>query len=387
MTLERVKALKRVVLVQDTMELNFTHHPATKGMGPLGNARSQGFLAHTTLGVSDDGVPQGVVTQQVWARPADEQGTRQRRHARAFSEKESYKWVRGLPEQAWVKQLPPVVVACDAEAYIYAMLAETVGSGVDFVVRAAHRRSVTVAGEDVFAYLARQPVQQHYSLQLNRRPDREAREAQVELRFAQVTLQRPKRTQGAPETLTVRAVEVKEPAPPDGEPGVHWLLLTSVPVTTVEEAQTVVRWYGYRWLVERFHYTLKSGCRMEASQLRDVKRLERLLAVNTLVAWRLLWLTYQARVTPDAPCTMALSEAEWKALWLKQQRHKPLPASPPTLQQAVIWIAQLGGYLARKGDSPPGVVVLWRGWKRLVDLVDMWTLTQPRPSRKDVGNA
>jgi hypothetical protein len=386
-TLERIKGLPRVLLVQDTMELNFTHHPATTGLGPVGNTSSRGFLAHTTLCVSQDGVPQGVLGQQVWSRPADGTGTRHQRHVREFSEKESYKWIDGLPEEAWAEQLPPAVVVCDAEAHIFALLAMIGNRDLDFVVRAARKRSVTVAGEDVFAQIARKPVRARYSLPLNRRPDRMAREAQVELRFAQMRLQRPRRTQVEEETLTVTVVEVKEIEPPAGEKGAHWVLLTSLPVKTVAQAQAVVHMYRQRWLVERFHYTLKSGCQMESSQLREVKRLERLLAVNTLVAWRLLWLTYQARITPDEPCTVALSEAEWKALWLKQMRHKPLPTSPPTLKQAVTWIAQLGGYLARKGDGPPGVVVLWRGWKRLVDLVDMWTLTQSRPSPKNVGNA
>lgn len=385
--LERMGKLRRVLLVQDTCIFDFTHHPATAGLGPVGRGKGRGFLVHTTLAVSEGGVPQGLVEQQVWVRPADEPGTRGQRHEREFSEKESYKWVRGLPEQAWAAQLPPVVMVCDAEAHIYALLVEMVQRGLGFVVRAGRRRSVTVEGEDVFVTMARQPVQQRLALRLRRRPDREEREAQVELRFAVVELQRPKRTETEAATLKVTAVEVVEPEPPVGEKGVHWLLLTSEAVTTVEEAQGVVGWYRNRWLVERFHYTLKSGCHLEESQLREEKRLERLLAVYSLVAWRLLWLTYQARVTPEEPCTVALSEAEWKALWLKHQRHKPFPATPPTLKQAVTWIAQLGGYLARNSDGPPGVVVLWRGWQHLVDLAEMWSLAQPRPSRKDVGNA
>lgn len=386
-TLERIEGWERVLLIQDTTEFNFTHHPATEGLGPVGRGQGRGFLVHTTLAVSEEGVPQGVVEQQVWVRPADEPGTRGQRHEREFADKESYKWVRGLPEQPWAERLGPAVVVCDAEAHIYALLATMSRSGLGFVVRAGRRRSVTVVGEDVFSHMAREPVQARLALRLRRRPEREEREAKVELRFAEVELQRPKRTDSEEATLKVTAVEVVEPAPPVGEKGVHWLLLTSEAVTGVEAAQRVVGWYRSRWLVERFHYTLKSGCHLEESQLREEKRLERLLAVNSLVAWRLLWLTYQARVTPEEPCTVALSEAEWKALWLKRQRHKPLPAVPPTLGQAVIWIAQLGGYLARNSDGPPGVVVLWRGWQHLVDLADMWTLTRPRPSRKDVGNA
>ena len=179
-------------------------------------------------------------------------------------------------------------------------------------------------------------------------------------------------------------VDVQEIHPPKGEKPIHWLLLTLLPVETLEQAQQIVTWYTYRWLVERFHYVLKSGCKIEDSQLSQEVRLERLLAVYSLVAWRILRLTYQARITPDDPCTVALTELEWKALYAFTQRTQRPPKQPPTLRQAVRWIAQLGGFLGRKGDGEPGVKVLWRGWTRLQDIVETYALFH---NPKDVGNA
>ena len=199
-------------------------------------------------------------------------------------------------------------------------------------------------------------------------------------------MKRPKRADTERQTLTLQVVDVFEPDPPAGEEAVPWLVLTSLATQTVEQAQQIVTWYTYRWLIERFHYVLKSGCKLEESQLREEKRLERLLAVYSLVAWKLLWLTYLARQTPDVPCTVSLQPSEWQALYAFIHRTQRLPTSPPTLHQAVRWIAQLGGFLGRKGDGEPGVKVLWRGWTRFQDIIDTWTISHSSPS-KDVGNA
>lgn len=384
-TLLRMKGEEKVLLVQDTTSFNFSHHPATTGLGALANAASRGFLAHSTLAVSQSGVPLGLMEQQVWVRQDEDMGKRHQRHDLPFEEKESYKWVKGLPAPAAPQPQQPYVVVCDAEAHIYAFLDEMYEQGLDFIVRAADARSFTQAGQALFTTLAHQPVQQHFRFSLKRHPEREAREAVLELRFSHLTLKRPQRAVAKRATLTVFVVDVLEPHPPNGEAAVHWVLLTSLPVDTVEQAHQITLWYTYRWLVERFHFVLKSGCKLEESQLRQAERLERLLAVYSLVAWKLLWLTYQARQTPAAACTVALQTVEWHALYAFIHRTQAVPNTAPSLRQAVRWIGQLGGFLARKGDGEPGVKVLWRGWTRLQDIVSMWLISHP-PSDPLVGN-
>lgn len=383
-TLLRLKGEEKVLLVQDTTSFNFSHHPATAGLGPLENKHCRGFLAHTTLAVSGIGVPLGLIEQQVWARRDEEAGKRHQRHQRPFEEKESHKWVKGLPKDKVCDNPQGSVIVCDAEAHIYEFLDEMVQQSLDFIVRAADARGFTEEGQALFEAIAQQATQHRFTLSLKRRPDREAREAEVELRFSPITLKRPQRAIAKHETLTVFVVDVFEPHPPAGQEAVHWVLLTSLPVQTVEQAQQITLWYTYRWLVERFHFVLKSGCKLEESQLRQEDRLERLLAVYSLVAWKLLWLTYQARQTPDVPCTIALQPPEWQALYAFIHRTPSVPDTAPSLRQAVRWIGQLGGFLARKGDGEPGVKVLWRGWTRLQDIVHTWSILHPP---LDVGNA
>ena len=385
---ERIKAQGEevVLLMQDSTSFDFGHHPQTSAMGPLENEHMSGFWAHNTLAVSGAGVPLGVWEQQVWVREAATSGQRHQRHERAFEEKESYKWVRGLPDLKAATNVTHVVTVCDREAHIYEFLEAVLSAAAEFLVRASRGRSFTQDGEAVFAVVAQWPVQTRDTLPLKRRPDREAREAQVELRFGSVTLTQPDRAQGQRETLTVYVVDIVEPDPPPGEEAVHWLLLTSLPVETLEQAHQMVTWYTYRWLIERFHYVLKSGCKLEERQLQTQPRLERLLGVFNLVAWRLLWLTYQARQTPQVSCSVAFTEHEWQALYAHHHRTTRLPDTPPPLHEAVRMVAQLGGFLGRKGDGEPGVKVLWRGWMRFQDILDTWQLLHP-PLQKDVGNA
>lgn len=386
-TLERIarQGEASVLLVQDTTDFDFKQHPAAEGMGPLDNEYTWGFKAHSTLAVSVKGVPLGLFEQEIWARDPETTGKRHQRHDLPIEDKESYKWIKALPQMPLDARLEQVIAVADREADIYEFLNEALGYNVEFIVRARHDRKLATEDQKLFAHVRQMPLAAQYMLELPRRPGREAREAQVELRYATVTIQAPQRAQTEQQTITLQVIEVYEPHPPAGQEALHWVLLTSLPVASLEQAQQIIQWYCYRWLIERFHYVLKSGCRIEERQLREEKRLERLLGVFNYVAWRLLWLTYQAREEPEASCLAALEPEEWQALYAHTHRTTEIPSTPPTLHEAVRWIAKLGGFLGRKGDGDPGVKVLWRGWQRLQDIVTTWTLTHPPP--QDVGNA
>ena len=119
---------------------------------------------------------------------------------------------------------------------------------------------------------------------------------------------------------------------------------------------------------------VKSGVRVEACRLGHAERLTRYLTVMSIVAWRLFMITLVARTDPATPCSTLLADHEWKVLFRKANKNKPLPPKPPPIGDVVIWVAKLGGYLARRSDGPPGTITLWRGWKRLADLTEGWNL-------------
>ena len=150
--------------------------------------------------------------------------------------------------------------------------------------------------------------------------------------------------------------------------------MTTWQISSFEQACQLIEYYTRRWLIERFHFVLKSGCALEQRQLKQEFRLERFLLIANVVAWRLLWLTYLSRLDPELPCTVALEDHEWQALYCFIHKTPLAPDRPPTIQQALRWIAQLGGFLGRKSDGEPGVKVLWRGWRRLFDIVQSWLI-------------
>jgi hypothetical protein len=257
------------------------------------------------------------------------------------------------------------------------------------LIRATRDRCIAEEARYLRDAVQAAPVGEVVPVAVGRRADRAPREAWLTLRWAALTLLPPRHRPGraALAPVPVVAILAEEPAPPPGETAIRWLLLTTLPVAGGETALACVRAYAQRWLVERCHFALKAGCRVEALRLRTAERLRRALALYAIVARRLLWLTHLARADPEAPCTVALGAAEWQVLFRTRHPTAEVPARPPPLGQAVRWIARLGGFLDRAGDGEPGLKVLWRGLQRLDDLTLGWQLAtaSPAPSQL-VGN-
>jgi hypothetical protein len=168
------------------------------------------------------------------------------------------------------------------------------------------------------------------------------------------------------------AVLALETGAPEKTEPVEWMLLTTIPVTTFEQATEKIAWYSRRFLIEVYHRTLKTGCKVEQRQLGEADRIEACLAIDMVVAWRIYQLAKLGRETPAVPCTVYFEESEWKALHAWTTKNPELPEKPPTLYQAMRSVATLGGFLGRKGDGEPGAQTLWRGLQRLDGMAVMW---------------
>jgi hypothetical protein len=367
-----------VLVAQDTTEIDLTSHPATQGTGYLGSPRGRGLLLHTLLTISPTGVPLGVLRQFTWVRPVEELGKRHRRRKRLLQEKESQRWLDGLTATAQgLAQHPHVVLMGDRESDLFDLFAVPRPAHLDLLVRVCReRRRVEHAARYLDTALEREPARGHVQIEIPARKDRPGRTAQMSVRWLSLEVHAPRHGPKRP-SVRLNFVLVEEIGPPQGEKPVRWLLATTLSVESLEDALRYVQWYAYRWTIERFHFVLKSGCKIEQRQLETVERMERAIPVFSIVAWRLLWLTLQARETPDAPCTRILEEFEWKVLWITVHvRTRQIPAEPPTLREAVRMIAQLGGFLGRKCDGEPGPQTLWRGLRRLHDLSQGWLLAR-----------
>jgi hypothetical protein len=386
-TLERMATHPLVLAIQDTTFLNYTHHPATSGLGPIGGGQP-GLVMHSTLAFTPQGLPLGLLDQQIWTRPEPMRAAK-RTKQRLIADKESHKWLSALRES--VTMTPSevrLVTIADREADSFEFLAEADELEAEYVIRAAQERRLKGEAGLLWAHMAKQEVVGTVTVEVAARPGKLARRADLLVRVAHVTLQPPLREADDPgiwlEPAPVWAIWLHEATPPATIEPLNWLLLTNSAIESWQDATERIGWYCVRPGIESWHKILKSGCTVEDCRLEEAERLKPYLALMGIVAWRLFWLTHINRQTPEAPCTTILADHEWKALYTAVHRSTILPATPPTVRQAVRWIAQLGGFLGRKGDGEPGITTIWRGWSRLADIADLYLIIH---LSEDTGNS
>ena len=382
-SIERIKAHKVVLAVQDTTTLNYTTHRATEGLGPIGTTAKGpiGLMVHDTMAFSVQGLPLGLLDVQCWARALQDIGKRHRRKELPIEEKESMKWLNSYRAVSEAQALCPetmLVSVGDREADIYELFLKAVQNpgGPKLLVRCERSRKRKTGQDYLWDVVAAQPVAGYQEVHIPRRGCQLAREATLEVRHTRVTLKPPK-DKGYPpvQVWMVYAREVNYPQAVVSP--LEWMLLTTVEVGSLEQACERLGWYAMRWGIEVFHRTIKSGCRIEDRRLGTAESLEACLAVDMVVAWRIYHLTKLGREVPDAPCTVFFEEAEWKALHIFIHKKPALPDKEPTLREAIRMVASLGGFLGRKCDGDPGTTSLWRGLQRLEDITATYLALLP----------
>lgn len=380
-TVLRASSEAIVLVAQDTTEINLTRHSATAGLGYLASPNCRGVLLHTCLALTPEGVVLGVLDQQMWVRPLEALGKRHQRREKPTCEKESQRWLNGLQATAAaLAQHPQVVVVGDRESDVYDLFAAPRSANLHLLVRVSReQRRVEHAKKYLCRALEAEPVRGVLSVEVPRKGDRPPRAAQLGVRWLTLSIRAPiARSAGLP-SIPLQFVLVEEICPPREETPVRWLLATTLPVNDLSQAARCVTYYVRRWLIERFHYTLKSGCLVEQHRFEVLDRILRAVACFSIVAWRLLWLLSEARCHPQQPCTIVLSTPEWEALEaIAEKRYgRPRRGEPPPLGEAIQLIGRLGGHLGRKRDGPPGIKTLWRGLARLSDIATGWLLSRP----------
>jgi len=396
-TLGRARDLgcKLILGVQDSTYVNFTTHRATTGLGSIGAPGLRGFIHHGVLAVdAERGVPLGWLDSYTWVRPEDTPSSPPPDPAPPDAdkpppsppppdeekEKESHRWLDALTRSSAV--LPPdisMITVADREADCFELFDHARNLDQHLLVRAHHDRKVVVDEEIKYlrdAALAAEVLGvTAFTIPRDDKHNRPERQALATLQVAHVLLQPPDHLAArhlAPVPIQVILLQEID-APADQKP-VQWLLLTTLPVCTLDEACQCVEWYSWRWRIERLHFILKSGCNYEQLQLETADRLWRALAIYLIVAWRVLYIDLVGRTFPTVPCTIFLTADEWQALCCHHQKTPTPPADPPDARTAVRWIAKLGGFLGRKGDGEPGVKTLWRGLRQLQALTEMYQI-------------
>jgi hypothetical protein len=370
----------RYLVIDDTTELDFGIQRDIEGLAETGNGSGRGFLLHNALLV--DAANQaivGVAGQTIHyrrAKPKKENKTRRLRRDR-----ESQIWGQVIDAVGPPPQDAQFLHVCDRGADNFEVFCHCIEQRCDWVVRASvrHRQILTPNGQQMplSSYLATLPLAGTYELRVRPRQHQPPRMAKLEVRFGALRMpvprfQSPYVKHLAPEPIAMRVVHVREVDAPQGVAPIEWVLYTSLPVRTFEDAWTVIEYYEARWLVEEYHKALKTGCQVTRRGLRAATRLEPMVGLMSVVALRLLQLKSAARSDPDRPAQQVVPRL-WLAM-LKAARKNLRRVYDLTIRQFYRELAKLGGFLGRKSDGEPGWITVWRGWEKLNLLVRGATL-------------
>ena len=361
-TIRRIKSHQRVLAVRDTTDLDFSERLHCNDLGDIGKnqtgAVSQGLKMHSLLPFSESGLPLGVLGTNIYASHFDSE---EKAPDRPIEEKESYRWLRDLDELVEVSEWAPdteLIAVGDRESDLFELFdyRRRKARHIHLLVRAQHDRCLEDEPLRLFAHLGALPLMGEATLSVPRQREKKgkpsqpgrlglpARQAKVQLRWDRVTLSAPKTPQTrrmAPVQLW--AVLLTEVEPPEGAKPLRWVLLTTVPIESRKQALRCLRWYTRRWRIEEWHRVLKSGCRIEAHQHQSAAKLARAIAIDTVMAWRVMLLTLLGREAPDLRCDLIFEPWECRLLEILQPlvapetlrgQKKGLCASPPAMSSS-----------------------------------------------------
>jgi hypothetical protein len=332
-TIGRMKNCQRVLVIQDTTDLDFSERLHCNGLGDIGKnqtgAVSQGLKMHSSLAVSEKGVPLGVLKTQIYASHYDET---EKAQDRPIEEKESYRWLNMIDDLNNAAEYLPeteLIGIGDRESDIFELFdyRRRKAPGVHLLVRAKHNRCLEENSRKLFDHLDALPAMSQARIEVPRQREKKskpskpgrialpARTAHVDVKWDKVMLSPPdtSQTRKLP-PVEIYALSVVERHPPEGAKALRWVLLTTVPIRSRKEALLCLRWYTMRWRIEEWHRVLKSGCRIESHQHHTADRLARAVCIDAVIAWRVMLLALLGREIPEMPCELMFSSWECRLL-------------------------------------------------------------------------
>jgi hypothetical protein len=346
---------KLVLFIQDGSELLFNSHPWTHGLGPTADSHGNGLMFHSCLVAkyhdeSEETEILGLGYQEVWVRPE--------KKSKADTSKESEVWLRtlekmGRPKTNWVS-------IGDRANDIYDFLHTANGLGWNYVVRARHDRKLEIDGEQtcLFSWIRQQTAKSTSKLYVKARGEEFSGEVTLEITWGKAKLFAPgNKDSKAGEEVTYIRIWCPE------KPNLEWLLVTNLTVNSEKDALRIVKIYRRRWLIEEYHKAVKTGFRIEDCQLKQASRIFGLFGMIAVIATKLLAMREQCRLFPTTPV-----EEEIPKRWITLVE-RYLRVKLKTVKDFWRALARMGGFIGRKSDGEPGWQTIWKGYKRLQDML------------------
>jgi hypothetical protein len=376
-----------ILILHDTTEFSYKREKP----GPIGkthkvsgrkkpDGRKQlhticGILMHSSLAVTTDGLPLGISATKMWTRKKFKGCRALRNKVNStrvpIEKKESFRWIENLRQSTALLGAPERCVHVgDRESDIYEFFCAARDEGTHFLIRACADRLIENGEITVSDKMSEVKVKGLHRIKFR---DAQGKwvEALLELRFRKVRVLPSVAKQKRCSTLELTVIYAQERGKPEGRDRIEWKLITDLSVTSRKDAIEKLEWYATRWKIETWHKILKSGCKSEESKLRTAKRLAKLIAVFSILSWRIFWLTMMNRVaTPECSASLVFTKTERKLLdrLVPTAKRGKIKQNSKGLSAYATKLARLGGYLARASDPPPGNKVVWRGLSRLTDI-------------------
>ncbi len=332
-TVRRMMGQQTVLCIQDGSDLQYTNLDQCEGLGEVvanqTGAKSRGLHLHSTFAVAPNGLPLGVLRAQCTAPESRSPEDNRPSYAIPIEEKKTFVWIhhhRDLVNLAAEMPQTRLIDVCDREADFFEMFDEQRRDPcVDLLVRANHNRNITEEPFKLFEAVRQAPVQSRVRVSIPRqsarpkkskqkaRAKRPGRLANMAVRSMRIQL-RPARYNADKEPIDIWVVHALEENPPAKAVAVEWFLLTTIKISSTADAEQCLRWYCLRWRIEDWHRVLKSGCRIEDIAHRTAERLRRAIAINMVIAWRIMLMTLLGRETPELPAEVLFSDIELRTL-------------------------------------------------------------------------
>ena len=387
----RAKVLKRirehpvVLCVNDTSSLNYTSKSSMEGKGSIGK-NIDGLWIHPTIAVTPERLNLGLINLNFYTR--DLQSDKTHRNNLSIERKESIRWLNSYQKvNELAREIPDTkfVYITDREGDIIELIDECLKSKLenasyaDIVIRSKHDRLLDEFDENskeqlkLKKKLENRPVLGKISFYLPATHDRKARHVTQELKSTTVTFKLHEKSKKSTSGLDINIVIATEtPESAKGVEPLTWIFLTTLPVKDFSDVFQVIEYYLCRWEIEIFFKVLKSGCKIEERQLHSISNMENLLTFFMIISWRIMYVMMLGRSCPEMSCEIVFQAAEWKSVYKILKKNEDLPVDPPKLQEFIVMIATLGGYVKFKKGPPPGVTVMWRGMLRMHDFALAW---------------
>lgn len=363
-------AKRRLLQISDSTELDFTGKKGAAQLGSLNYVHQLGMLWQSYTVRRDEGF-----------------GRSKERLGLPIGQKETHRWLEHFEQgQALCRERPglEVVYVADSEADIMELYQCRKEERMHLLVRSKHDRLLAGGTSRLYAQVRARPCAGAYRLQVTDPRTQEERTATLEVRFAPVELAQHRKVGSKPDRSVVRlcAVEAREVAPPAGtaQP-ITWVLLTSLPVGSLADALQAIAYYVLRWLIERFHYLLKSGgAEVEKLQLETPHRLQNAVTAYSIAAFKALKIRYWAERSPQSDIYQAgVTPLEHEALYAYAQKkggHSVVldAQSPPSIEHYCVLLGSIGGFMPSKKQPLPGFIVLTRALQKLDTIVDAYLL-------------